>query len=334
MSQQLVFITGATGFIGAHVATQILKAGYRVRLSIRRLEQIEKLKNHFNNFANQLDFVHVPNFTKPDAFEEAVRDVHFVVHIASPMLGQGSDFKKDYIDPAVQGTISVLNAAKSAPSVQRVLVMSSILALMPLGGLQDPSISIQENSGKKLEVDANMDVPDGPAGNAVMYQGSKILAHEKTREWVLENSPTFSLFTFHPTFVVGPSIFQERFEQIDSINKFFFDTVRTGNIIIPPLFVDVRDVADAFVGALVATIPDGQEFILTGQPTSWPEVGKEAKALYPDAKFELESTAKEGSPMDVVPQAANRFLNIKWKSLTDLVRGVLDQQLALEAQAV
>ncbi|OBS26006.1 hypothetical protein FPOA_06537 [Fusarium poae] len=334
MSQNLVFITGATGFIGAHVATQILQAGYRVRLSVRQLEQIQKLKHHFNEFPNQLDFVHVPDFTKPNAFKEAVRDVHFVVHIASPMLGQGSDFKKDYIDPAVEGTISVLNAAKSEPSIHRVLVMSSILALMPLGGLQDPSISIRENSGTKLEVDAEMNVPAGPAGNAVMYQGSKILAHEKTKEWVLENIPAFSLYTFHPTFVIGPSIFQQRVEQIDSINKFFLDTVRTGNIIIPPLFVDVRDVADAFVKALAASIPVGQEFILTGQPTSWAEIGTEVKALYPDAMFELEATAKEGPPMDVVPQAANQFLNIKWKSLTDLVQGVLDQQLALEAQAV
>ncbi|KAL3602893.1 hypothetical protein FPOAC2_07209 [Fusarium poae] len=331
MSQNLVFITGATGFIGAHVATQILEAGYRVRLSVRRLEQIQKLKDHFNKFSNQLDFVHVPDFTKPNAFKEAVRDVHFVVHIASPMLGQGSDFKKDYIDPAVEGTISVLNAAKSEPSVQRVLVMSSILALMPLRGLHDQSISVQENSGTKLEVNVEMDVPAGPAGNAVMYQGSKILAHERTKEWVLENSPTFSLFTFHPTFVVGPSIFQEKVEQIDSINKFFLDTVRTGNIVIPPLFVDVRDVADAFVKALAADVPDGQEFILTGQSTSWAEIGTEVKALYPDAKFELDSTAKEGPPMDVVSQAANHFLNIKWKSLADLIQGVLDQQLALEA---
>ena len=38
MGDELVFITGASGFIGSHVTDQILKSGYRARLSVRKEE--------------------------------------------------------------------------------------------------------------------------------------------------------------------------------------------------------------------------------------------------------------------------------------------------------
>ncbi|KAF5606304.1 NAD dependent epimerase dehydratase [Fusarium subglutinans] len=330
MSNNLVFITGATGFIGAHATAKILKAGYLVRLSVRRNEQIEKLQRLYSEFTSQLEFVLVPDFAKPDAFVEALRDVNFVVHIASPMLGQGSDFQKDYIDPAVRGTLSVLDTAKSLPSIKRVLVMSSILALMPLGALHGPPTSIQENSDKTIEVDVNMDIPDGPIGNAIMYQGSKILAHESTKDWITKNHPNFSVFTFHPTFVVGPSLFQEPSEQVNSINKFFIDTVRTGNIIIPPIFVDVTDVANALAASLDAPIPDTQEIIITGQPTTWADIAAEVESLYPNADFKLKPTVEEGPSWSISPVAANKYLKIEWKSLREVISGVLGQQLKLE----
>ncbi|KAF5010722.1 hypothetical protein FDECE_3133 [Fusarium decemcellulare] len=331
MPNHLVFITGATGFIGAHIATNALKAGYRVRLSVRRTEQIQKLKQFFSDFSDQLDFILVPDFTKPNAFVEAVRGVHFVIHVASPMLGQGSDFKRDFIDPAVEGTLSVLNAAKSVPSVERVLVMSSILALIPLGALWGPPLSVEENSDTTIEVDVNMPIPDDEVGHTIRYQGSKILAHQATKDWLKKTNPGFSVLTFHPTFVIGPSLFQTKPEQIDSINKFFLDTVRTGNIVIPPVFVDVRDVADTFIKALTVPVPNGQEFIVSGHPISWSEVGAEAKRLYPDAGFKLEPPPDEKPSLTVSNRAASELLGIRWRSQKELVDGVLNQQLSLEA---
>ena len=135
MAQELVLITGATGFIGSQTALSALKAGYRVRLSVRKPDQIEKLKKLFSEFVGSLDFAVVSDFTAPDAFKSAVEGVDYIFHLASPMVGQGSDFQNDYVAPAVKGTESILFSAKEQPSIKRVIVMSSILGLLPLGAL-------------------------------------------------------------------------------------------------------------------------------------------------------------------------------------------------------
>lgn len=135
MSQSLIFITGATGFIGAHVVTQAFAAGYHVRLSVRREGQIDSLRKLFSEHSAQLEFTVVPDFTSPDAFNKALQGVTYVFHLASPMPGKGDDFENDYVKPAVEGTIALLNAAKNADTIKRVVVVSSLLALIPLDAL-------------------------------------------------------------------------------------------------------------------------------------------------------------------------------------------------------
>ena len=135
MSQPLIFITGATGFIGAHVVTQTLAAGYKVRLSVRKESQISNLEKIFSKHAEKLDFTVVPDFVSPGAFDKALQDVTYVFHLASPMPGTGTDFESDYLNPAVQGTILLLDAAKKVDTIKRVVIVSSLLALVPLDAL-------------------------------------------------------------------------------------------------------------------------------------------------------------------------------------------------------
>lgn len=132
MSQPLIFITGATGFIGSHVVSQSLAAGYRVRLSVRKESQISTLRKLFSAHTANLDFAVIPDFVSPDRFSKALEDVTYVFHLASPMPGTGSDFQTDYLEPAVQGTIALLDAAKKVDTIKRTVIVSSALALLPL----------------------------------------------------------------------------------------------------------------------------------------------------------------------------------------------------------
>jgi hypothetical protein len=151
---------------------------------------------------------------------------------------------------------------------------------------------------------------------------------------VESHKPDFLVVTFHHTLGIGPSLFQKNAGDIDGINWFFFDTVRTGSSIIPPVFVYVRDIAPAFVKALVASAPKQQEFILSGPPTTWAEVCNEVQSLYPDKGFKIGPPDEEQPSMTVSTRAARELLGIQWKSVRELVRGLVDQQLALEAQPV
>ncbi len=133
MSSPLVFVTGATGFIGAQVTAAALRAQYRVRLSVRRESQIDSLKQVFNEHADKLDFVVVPDYTVSGAFDAALKDVEFVIHIASPLAIPGQDL----LTPAVKGTTSVLEAASRTPSVKKVVITASVASFIPLGKGRD-----------------------------------------------------------------------------------------------------------------------------------------------------------------------------------------------------
>lgn len=135
MSKPLIFVTGATGFIGSHVVSQSLAAGYKVRLSVRKEEQISALRKLFSEHAANLDFTVIPDFASPSRFSKALEDVTYIFHLASPMPGKGTDFKSEYLEPAVQGTISLLDASKKVQSIKRVVVVSSLLALIPVDAL-------------------------------------------------------------------------------------------------------------------------------------------------------------------------------------------------------
>lgn len=133
MSDSLVFITGATGFIGAQIVQHTLDAGYKVRLSVRRESQIQDLRRVFDSFADKVDYVVVPDYTVPSAFDAALKDVTHVIHVASPLVGGAEDL----LTPAVKGTTSVLESALNIPTIKKVVITASVASLIPLGGSYD-----------------------------------------------------------------------------------------------------------------------------------------------------------------------------------------------------
>lgn len=140
MSRETVFITGATGFVGSHTLNYTLKAGYRVKLSIRRKEQEQDIKSWLQGAHEDVEFCHIPDLTKPGVFVEALRDVDYIFHLASPLPGKGEDVEKDYVQPAVDGTLAILEEALQHERIKFVIVTSSILALLPMGAIARPPV--------------------------------------------------------------------------------------------------------------------------------------------------------------------------------------------------
>lgn len=87
MSKPLVLITGATGHLGFRTLAIALENGYRARVALRRLEQVEKLKKtaSLQPYLDAVEFVQVPDITASEAYEEAIKGVDYVLHIASPI---------------------------------------------------------------------------------------------------------------------------------------------------------------------------------------------------------------------------------------------------------
>jgi nucleoside-diphosphate-sugar epimerase len=345
MSKKLLLITGATGFIGSHVLDRAIKAGYNIRLTVRKAAQINELKQLFPSASNQLDFIAVPNITVPDAFNKAVNGVDYVLHLASPMPLKGEDLQQDYVDPAVKGTLSILNGALQSTSVKRVTIMASVLSIMPMGGLAMKGLVLKgtayifvnhtwltthtENSNEPHPVDLNMSFPDGVTGHALKYQASKILAHDATLKFIKDHNPSFKVITVHPTFVLGHSLIQKSAQEISGGNYLFMGSLSSKQPMITPQIVDVRDVADTMLATINAEIDkNGEEFIINGKPTSWDAMTAFVKFKYPQVPVNLEPPFESGFEADGAK--AEKYLGAKWLPMEDIIGSLLDQQLAFK----
>jgi dihydroflavonol-4-reductase len=249
-----VLVTGATGFVGAEITRQLLERGYRVRGTTRDVDKAVR-QGHLSllpGAGERLELVQA-DLLDPGSYHEAARGCEFVVHVASPYVLNVGDPQRDLIDPAVNGTVSVLEAAAGARSVVRVVLTSSFAAIQgPPGG----RVFTEDDWNTEASVDFQS------------YNYSKVLAERAAWDFVESHSPPFDLVVINPTGVIGPSLIPS----INETHNFFVGlTNRTQPVVIEldfP-FVDVRDVALAHIRAMERPAASGR--YITSAGTTGPQ---------------------------------------------------------------
>ncbi|KAL2675759.1 hypothetical protein Neosp_011950 [[Neocosmospora] mangrovei] len=131
-----VLVTGANGYSGSHVVMELLKQGFNVRGTVRNLEYSQWLLNHpsVKPFVDQgrVELV-LADTSKPDDFDEAVKGVAAVIHLA--IVSDISPDPDTAIPATVEAALTVCRAAAKAPSVKRFVFSSTFwAAVMPVPG--------------------------------------------------------------------------------------------------------------------------------------------------------------------------------------------------------
>lgn len=131
---QRVLLTGSNGFVGSHVLERLLANGLSVRAIVRSQAKAQQVLSDFPNYGSRLDTGIVPDITSPGAFDEVVKSTppfDIVIHTASPFLYRVISSNREFLDPAIKGTLEILKSVKkNAPSVKRVVITSSCAAVV------------------------------------------------------------------------------------------------------------------------------------------------------------------------------------------------------------
>ncbi|KAJ5652774.1 NAD(P)-binding protein [Penicillium longicatenatum] len=327
MSAPLIFITGATGFIGSATALEALKAGYRLRIAVR--QHSDKLKVLLSEYHDQIEFVIVSDLTEEAAFRGKLDGVDYVLHLASP-LTHGTD-KENYFTPAVKGTLAILKEADRVSTIKKVVITSSIASLFPLTGIPEGGV-IKEENDWDLTVDPNANFvdPNNPAAAPMtLYRASKLLADKATWDFWKANRPHYSLVTLHPAFVFGHNLVQTSAEGIRAgSNGIIWGGVMQGTTYggAGITGVHIQDVAEAHIKALNPKIKDGSKYLLAAKPITWNDVARIVNEAYPNIGAKL-TVGAEGASTPTDTFKAENELGMKWRSWEEIVRSVIDQQL-------
>ena len=116
------FITGATGFIGSHLADELLKKGYEVKCLVRKSSSTKWLEG------KQVEYVYGDLFTH-DTLEKALKDVDYVYHVGGVTFAKR---KEEFYKGNVDATKSLLEACyKFNPGLKKFVHVSSQAAVGP-----------------------------------------------------------------------------------------------------------------------------------------------------------------------------------------------------------
>jgi nucleoside-diphosphate-sugar epimerase len=271
-NKPLVLVTGPTGFVGAHVFSALLNAGYRVKGTIRSPAKAKYLEAKFSAFANDFSLVTVPDIQALGALDEAVQDVDFICHVASPYFTATNDPIKELVEPAVNGTKNVLASAIKAPKLKRLVVLSSFASVVDLNKNPRPGYLYTEKDWDPVtEAEA---AKDGYLG----YHASKTFAERAAWDTWKEAKDTgkisWDLVTLCPPMIYGPPLQEVDVSKgIDGLNtstkRILQGITGTDPVFAPkvsrpglPHWVDVRDIAQAHVKVLGLSSDVSDRFLL------------------------------------------------------------------------
>lgn len=227
-----VMVTGANGFIAAHVVERLLARGRTVVGTVRKPADpknafLAALPGH-----ERLTLV-AADLMDTDPFG-ANLEADTVVHMASPYVMDVRDPQRDLVDPAVKGTLALLRSASSSPSVKRVVLTSSMA-------------SVTDEPDGRLLTEADWNMRSSLTRNPYYY--SKTMAERAAWDFMQTEKPGFDLVVINPFLVIGPA----HTPAINTSNQIFVDLLGGKYPVVMALdwgFVDVRDVADAHLAAV------------------------------------------------------------------------------------
>lgn len=246
---ETVLVTGITGFIAKQVAADLLKAGYRVRGTLRspdRADEVRRAMAAAGADPSGLAFVRA-DLQHDTGWADAVRDCAFVQHIASPFPQLQPADREGLVPAARDGALRVIDAAL-AGGVRRVVLTSSMVAMV-----YDP----RRAAGHRIDESDWSDVDWPPLSP---YAVSKTRAERAAWERMRAAGRHEDLVVINPGLVLGPSLDGDLSTSSDFVRQMLAGAMP---VLLPTIYpvVDVRDLSELHVRAMTVAEAGGRRLM-------------------------------------------------------------------------
>jgi nucleoside-diphosphate-sugar epimerase len=243
----IVAITGATGFVGSHVADELSRRGYAVRCLVRSQSNLRWLEG------KSYEIVRC-SFDNTGSIEAALQDVDGVIHVAGVIAARSLD---EFMEGNAGVTRRMIEATQriAQSNFRRFVHLSSMAAVGPAPSLDQPLTE------------------DSPLCPITPYGISK-----KAAEEVVESASR----AIPTTIIRPPAVYGER----DEATLSFFRAVHRGIIPLIGFstkwvsLVHIRDLACGIVDAFESDVAVGKTyFISSDQFYTWKQIGTTTAAI-------------------------------------------------------
>ncbi|MFG3163400.1 NAD-dependent epimerase/dehydratase family protein [Streptomyces sp. NPDC048232] len=248
-----MLVTGGTGFVGSHSVVRLVREGYRTRVTVREPGQREAvvaaLRQAGVDPAGRLEFA-VADLAAERGWRNAMEGVGHVLHHASPFPATPPETEEEVVLPARDGALRVISAARDA-GVPRVVMTSSYAAV---GYTVKPDNHYSE-----------ADWTDPGTEGLPAYHKSKVLAERAAWDYVRARGG-IELTVINPTGIFGPQLGDRPSASVGLVRRMLAGQMR----VVPIMYfgvVDVRDVVDLHLRAMVHPKAAGERFLAVGGPS-------------------------------------------------------------------
>ncbi|KAL3620357.1 hypothetical protein CASFOL_035269 [Castilleja foliolosa] len=307
-----VCVTGASGYIASWLVKFLLQRGYTVKASVRDPNDSKKTQ-HLLALDGAKERLHLikANLLEEGSFNSLVDGCEGVFHTASPFYHGATDPQAELIDPALKGTLNVLQSCAKVPSIKRIVLTSSVAAVAFNGKPRTPEVVVDETWWSDPEICRNMQQ---------WYVLSKTLAEEAAWKFVKEKG--IDLVTINPAMVIGPLLQPT----LNTSSAAILNLINGAETYPNATFgwVNVKDVAMAHVLGFENPLASGR-YLMVQSVAHFSELVDILRGLYPSLRLpEKCADDKPFPPKYQVSIEKAKLLGVKFTSLEEGVKETVE----------
>ena len=250
--------------------------------------------------------------------------------MGKPFTYDTTNNEKELILPAINGVRAVFEAAATNPSIRRIVLTSSFASVLDAGRKAPPYFTYTADDWNPLSYDESVH-PDTSA--VVAYRGSKKFAERAAWDFVETKKPAFDLVALCPPMTFGPVV--HPVAGVDKLNESnaMLWRIASGQTPLPvsrvPFWVDVRDLAEAHVQALLQEGRGSKRYtVASPERFTYGIAASVIEAEFPALKGQVkpeDQFVDESYGLD--GEKAAKELGLQYRSFQDTVKDLVAQGL-------